>query len=161
MKNVDKKYLIVFAALVVVIALIFHFRPQKKNYEKLSIVKDNSKFFTVSSCVSKYLNYVKAKDTASLIVLLDNKYVKDNDIYEDNVLNYVELVDDNQSFTARKMYSEQVGKSTYKYYVYGDISETFIDEEPKYIKDLYLIVYLNENGMTYSVEPYDGEMFNK
>ena len=161
MKSSDKKLLIIFGALLLIVALILHFRPKKVKLEKLSILKNNSQFFTVSSCVSKYYNYVKDKDATNILVLLDSSYVKKNNIDENTVLSYVDDLSENQKFRAFKMYSEQIKKNVYKYYVYGEIVEEIINSEPEHIKDVYLIVYLNEDGMIFSVEPYDGEIFNK
>ena len=59
-----------------------------------------------------------------------------------------------------KMYSQKLSKYVTKYYVYGEAqeeSEEAIGESFNY----YLIVYLDESNLSFSVEPYDGEIFNK
>lgn len=126
--------------------------------ETISVVKDNSRFFTVSSCVSKYINYLTAEDTENLLILLSKEYKDNNAINSDNLYNYVNKINSNKTFSPKKMFQQRISKSIYKYYVYGFIQEELMDSiGPK--EDYYLIVILDEENMTFSVEPYDGSMF--
>ena len=43
---------------------------EKIDTETISIVKNNSRFFTVASCVSKYINYLSINDSENLLILL-------------------------------------------------------------------------------------------
>lgn len=126
--------------------------------ETISVVKDNSRFFTVSSCVSKYINYLTTEDTENLLILLSKEYKDNNAINSDNLYNYVNKIKSNKTFSPKKMFQQRISKSIYKYYVYGFIQEELMDSiGPK--EDYYLIVILDEENMTFSVEPYDGSMF--
>lgn len=126
--------------------------------ETISVVKDNSRFFTVSSCVSKYINYLTTEDTENLLILLSKEYKDNNAINSDNLYNYVNKINSNKTFSPKKMFQQRISKSIYKYYVYGFIQEELMDSiGPK--EDYYLIVILDEENMTFSVEPYDGSMF--
>ena len=155
---VNKNMIILFVILLIILVFIFHFNLNKDE-EEIQIVKDNSTFFTVSSCVSKYLNAISSKNTDNLLILLDDKYKKKYNIDAGTVYDHTGYLDGNYTFKGKKMYFEKVGKSRYKYYVYGviskDIINTISEEE-----DYYIIVYLNEKNMTFSIEPYDGEIFN-
>ena len=158
MDKINKKMVIILVVFVAILVFILHFRP-KKSDDKITLVNDGSTFFTVSACVSKYINYLSTNDTEELLILLDNKYKKKYNIDSENINNYLFGLSGNYTFKGKKMYSQKVGKSRYKYYVYGvitkDIINTVSEEE-----DFYLIVYLNEKNMTFSIEPYDGEIFN-
>lgn len=126
--------------------------------ETISVVEDNSKFFTVSSCVSKYLYNLYAQDTEKLLLLLNNNYKKNNSIDENNLYNYIGTLEGNTTFSPKKMFVQRLSKSIYKYYVYGytslEVMDTFTERQ-----DYYLIVTLNEKNMTFEVEPYSGELF--
>lgn len=159
MDKINKKMLILFGVLILIIGFILHF-SNRKSKEKIQIVNDNSTFYTVASCASKYISYLSANDTDNLLILLDNKYKKNNSIDAGSIYNYVGILSGNYMFKAKKMYFEKVGKARYKYYVYGVVIENTMDVFDTNEKEYYLIVYLNEKDMTFSIEPYDGEIFN-
>lgn len=122
------------------------------------VVNDYNRFFTVSSCVSKYINYLTTKNTDNLLILLSSEYKENNSIDSNNLYNYIDVIEGNKTFSARKMFEEQVNNNVYKYYVYGSIQEEKLgsvsDKE-----DYYLIVILDESNMTFAIEPYDGVLF--
>lgn len=154
--------ILVIAVLLLGIYKLF-FEKEKEHIETIdtktiSIVKDNNRFFTVSSCVSKYINYLMIKDTENLLVLLSNEYKKENSINSNNIYDYIKIIDGNNTFSAKKMYQQRVSKNIYKYYIYGYIQEELIDSIGKK-EPYYLIIIMDEENMTFSVEPYDGSMF--
>ena len=159
MDKINKKMIILFGVLIIIVVFILHFN-RKKSDDKITLVRDNSTFFTVSSCVSKYISYLSTNDTEKLYILLDSKYKKKYNIDEESINNYLISLDGNYMFKGKKMYSEKVGKSRYKYYVYGVLIENTMDVFDMDEEDYYLIVYLNEKDMTFSIEPYDGAIFN-
>ena len=124
----------------------------------ISVVKDNSKFYTVSSCVSKYMNYLSIGDTNNLLILLSNEYKTTNSINSSNIYNYISLFNGPRTFTPKKMFQQRISKFIYKYYVNGYIQEETIDSLG--IKEeYYIIVIMDEKNMTFEIEPYDGSMF--
>jgi len=156
-------------AIILVIAVLFLgiykiFFDKGKNIDEvidtqtISVVEDNSRFFTVSSCVAKYLNNLYAKDTEKLLLLLSNNYKKSNSIDENNLYDYIGTLQGNTTFSPKKMFVQRMSKSIYKYYVYGYTSVEIMDTMPER-KDYYLIVVLNEKEMTFEVEPYSGDLF--
>ncbi len=125
----------------------------------ISIVKDNSRFYTVSSCVSKYLTYLTSNNTDSLLVLLSDEYKDKYNINSSNIYSYIKTSSNLQEFQPKKMFEQHLSKSVYKYYVYGTIRKDVINSKET-SEDYYLIVILDEQNMSFSVEPYDGEIFN-
>lgn len=161
-QNKDKMLMIILVILVLALVCVFLLRDkdEKGAYSNQPlIVTDNSSFYTVSSCVSKYVGYLYNKDIDNLLILLNQKYIEKNKIDSNNIFEYLGTLNSYQTFKAKKMYVKQVDDHIYKYYVYGILEEEFIDSNAKYVGDLYMIVYLNEDGMTFSVEPYNGEIF--
>jgi len=131
---------------------------EKIDTETISIVDDNSRFFTVSSCVSKYLNYLSSKDTDNLLILLSEEFKTVNSITDLNIYSYIGSLDEPKNFSPRKMYEQRLSKSIYKYYVYGYIYSESIDSIASK-QEYYLVVLLDEKNMTFAIEPYDGSMF--
>lgn len=163
-KEREKK---IFALVLVVAVLILGiyklFIEKNDNEEKIdtttiSILNDSNRFFTVSSCVSKYINYLSIKDTDTLLILLSKEYKEKEEINGDNLYEKIGTINGTNSFMGKKIFEQRLSKAVYKYYVYGFIQEELMDSISTK-KDYYLIVILDEENMTFSIEPYDGEMF--
>ena len=162
--NKDKIIAIVLVVSVLILGVYKLFfekngiEEEKIDTETISVVKDVNRFFTVSSCVSKYINYLSIKDTDNLLVLLSKQYKDENKINSDNLYNFIGTIGGTNTFSGKKMFVQRISKSIYKYYVYGFTQMELMDSvAPK--KDFYIIIILNEENMTFSVEPYNGEMF--
>jgi len=131
---------------------------EKIDTETISVVQNNSKFYTVSSCVSKYLNYLYNSETDKLLILLSNDFKTKNSVNSNNLYNYIGTIDNIKTFNPLKIYQQRISKSVYKYYVKGYTQEEIMDTfTPK--EDFYIIVILDEKNMTFEIEPYDGNMF--
>jgi len=156
-------------AIVIIIAVVFLgiykiffekniVEEEKIDTKTISVLKDNSRFFTVSSCVSKYISYLSEKNTENLLILLSNEYKTNNSINSNNLYNYVGIMDGNKTFSPKKMFEQRISKTIYKYYVSGfieeDLMESISSDQP-----YYLIVILDESNMTFAIEPYDGSLF--
>lgn len=153
---------IVVAVLLLGIYKLFfekdNIQEEKIDTETISILSDNSKFFTVSSCVSKYINYLSLSDTENLLLLLSNDYKEKNSINSSNLYNYVGNINGSYSFIGSKMLEQRLSKSVYKYYVKGFIQEELMDTVALG-QVYYIIVILDEKNMTFAIEPYDGSLF--
>ncbi len=163
-ENKDKTIAIILVIAVLILGIYkLFFDKDKKAEEKIdtetiSVVNDASRFFTVTSCVSKYINYLSIKDTDNLLILLSNQYQKENEINAENIYNYIGTIDGTNTFNGKKIMQQRISKSIYKYYVYGFIQKELMDSiSPK--QDFYAIIILDEENMTFSVEPYNGDMF--
>ena len=165
-KEEKKQNILAFVIVILVIILgiykIFfdksNIEEEKIDTETISVLNNRNKFFIVSSCVSNYINYLSISDTKNLLILISEDYKNKNSINETNIYNYIGTLQVNNSFTPKKMYVQRISKNVYKYYVYGYIQEEnenfFSNKVP-----FYLIVILNEEDMTYAIEPYNGSMF--
>lgn len=136
-------------------------------------VKDSEAFFTVSSCVSQYLdflnknyeiyygyddndNYTQIVNPYEVILeVLSEKYIEENNISKDNLQNYVQLMEEKVMFIPLKMRVIE-NAEVEKYLVYGIIEN--LDNE--YIEDIYLFVNLDGNNATFSIEPIENKYNN-
>lgn len=165
MDNEERNKKILAIVLVIILLIlgiykIFFSKPKEEKIDTktISVVKDNNRFYTVSSCVYKYLTYLSAKDNDNLYLLLDETYKKENNITKDNIYNYIGNVEGDISFNARKIFEQRLSKNVYKYYVKGYIqANTIFQTGEKQI--YYVIVIMDQSNLTFSIMPYDGEMF--
>ena len=81
-----------------------------------------------------------------------------NLINSDNLYEKIGTINETNVFSAKKIYEQRLSETMYKYFVYGFIQEELMDSM-SLKKDYYLIVILDEENMTFSIEPYDGQMF--
>lgn len=160
----NKKEKVVATILVSLVLLIFtinivnHFLNKDKTDTSIILLENRNRFFEVSNCVDKFIKYVTIKDKDSILKIFNSDYLKSNSITENNVLNYVPNIGGNYFFSATMIYEQQLSKSIYKYYVKGNymldsLNNSFVKNE------YYIIVYLYTDSMTFSVEPYDGDLF--
>lgn len=151
---------IVVAALYGMYTLFFN-KPKDETDNKMDVVlvNDYNRFYTVSSCVTKYLNTLSSNNVENILTILDKNYKEKNKVTEDNIYNYIDKVDDVYNFSPRKMYYKKVNNYITKYYIYGTIEKSTIDSSSDK-KDYYIIVYLDSQNMTFAIEPYDGKIFN-
>ena len=138
---------------------------------KVEKVTDESRFFSVKSCVQQYLDqmnnnsdvyfgfdendeYVKIIDEETInedrLSLLSTKFIQDNNITINNLDQYVETFEEKVIFDALQMRYIR-GEQVENYIVYGIISSL----NNEYLGDLYIIVNVDRNEQTFSIEPID------
>lgn len=166
LKKLDIKVvlLVVVTLLVVIISYIFNSKQEIQDTKKM-IVTNYSNFYTVDSCLYRFSTYLAEKNNENIWLILSDNYKKNNNINKDNILNIFENIDLDSTFVSKKMYYENISDSVTKYYVYGYIQKNQILDDD-YIekiekRDIYYIVYIDNYNQTFSVEPYDGEIFNQ
>lgn len=135
--------------------------------QTLHDVDNTQDFFTAVNCVNQYygaLNQsvwgtqdsqeiteeLKSGYRKNIYNLLSKKYVNENDINENNILNHVENIQENIFCIPleMKMLTSKDG-STKKCIVYG-IQENIKNE---YIRDFYTIINIDTSNETFSIEP--------
>lgn len=162
MKYDNKKTILVGGFLVVVLFLLILFLINTDNNynvsNKIVLVNDPSEFYTVSSCLTKYVTYVSSKDNEKIYVMLDSNYIDKNNITVDNVFNFIPIYDGEYTQNSIRMYSQEINSYMTKYYVKYIINQSIMDVVTEDIVQ-YAIVVLNERELSFSIEPYDGEMF--
>jgi len=158
--NKRYKLIIAFIFLCLFCFLIYNLRFNKKeekvvkNESKINLLTDYSRFFTVNSCVYKYITYLQTNNVDSILKVLDTKYKESLNINENNVFEYVENLNGNYSFVTKKIYYEQIDDYNFRYYIYGYLIEDLIDGSGKK-SDRYYIVLFDTNKNIFSIKPYN------
>ena len=136
---------------------------------KVEKVTDESRFFSVETCVQQYLDeinnnndkyfgfnenneYARIVDEETInknrLDLLSAKFVENNNITINNLNEKIQTLNQKVVFDALKMRYIR-GEKVENYIVYGIISS--INNE--YLDELYIIVNVDRNEQTFSIEP--------
>lgn len=152
--------IIVFCGLVLFGLILYNYRfsidKEEVNNNKINvkILEDYSRFFTVNSCVYKYITYLQSKNIDNLMMVLNKDYLNNNNINNSNVLNYVENLNGNYSFVSKEIYYENIGDNFIKYYVYGNLIQDHINGKGEKVERYYIVSFDTKN-YTFDITPYD------
>lgn len=156
----QKITVLVLAILAIVVPLAFYIFNNMKSKDSgdIHIVTNYNDFYTVDSCIYRFISYLNSKNEDNIKLVLSNSYKKKN-----SVSSLYALVPENSEFVSRKMYYEQLNKKITKFYVEGYILENdYFNDLEKYNnnkKISYFVVFLDRENNTFSIEPYDGKIF--
>lgn len=118
---------------------------------KLENVTSRENFYTVKSCVEKYINYIVNGDNKSVYNLLDGAYINQKNIKENSIFEIIEKINENQIFSPNKMMcAKTVDREIYT--VYGNIREDKLNERANEI-EFNVTVVLNRYNKTFSIIP--------
>ena len=117
----------------------------------VTALSDVNRFFTIDSAISKYFSYVTSKNSESILKILDEDYIERNNITSSNIYNFVGNYDANIKISLEEAYQISSYNNIYKYYVKVGLKlETLYD---------YYIVTINENELTFAVEPISETLY--
>lgn len=155
--------LVILTIIVVIISQVTQ-KNDKSRENNIRIVKNYSNFYTVNSCLYRVATYISSKDTESLVLTLSENYKKKNKVTTSNVLEFFDNIGSDYTFVSKKMYYQLINKNLTKYYVYGIFEKNQLLEDINLskvdAKDAYFIVYLDSSNKIFSIEPYDGKIFD-
>lgn len=154
--------LVIITLVVLITSVVMNYTNKEEEKNDISIVTNYTNFYTVDNCANRYVTSITMGDSDSLLKQLSSSYKKENNVNKDNVLNIIGSIDAT-SYKSNKMYYEAINENVTKYYVDGSLVKEEFDEYMNIVsntsKEYYLIIYLNKKNDTFSVEPYDGEIF--
>lgn len=116
-------------------------------------VKNREDYYIASSCVDTYLSYITTKDKKEIYNILDTKYKQEYSITEENVLEFVEQINESQVFKATQMYVRQEDANILNFYIVAKIrEENELERKPE--QEYRIIVRMNTQERTFSILPY-------
>lgn len=131
---------------------------EKINTEVIALA-DVNRFFVIDSVVAKYFSYISSKKGESILQVLDKEYVERNNITSSNIYNFVGNYDINIKSKLEEAYQVSTYKNVYKYYVKVSLKlETLYDSTLQ--NYVYYIVTIDENELTFAIEPISGNLYN-
>lgn len=157
-----KDYIIIIVILLLIlvsISVLFNIDKKADNTVKkiYTLEQDYSNFFTVNSCINKYVQFLVSKDTSSLLKVIDKKYIADNNLDESNVVNVLGDLDGIYNFVSKEMYKQSNGEIK-EYYVKGVLQEEGMESILSTTEQYYKL-YLYEKNMTYSITPISASKY--
>lgn len=157
----DIRTFIVVACVCIICLVIGLILNNKSNYDKLVYVNEYSDFFTNTNYINNYISKIANNDSKTIYNLLDDKYIEENNITINNVLNIVGDYSILSSFDVNNMYYVQINKD-YIYYIEGKIYENRFDEDKILIDDDFAIVIINDTDkLSYSLYPVNNNNYVK
>lgn len=119
---------------------------------KIQEVNSFKSFYNIEKSAKVYIDSVKEEQKEKVYKLLNEKYIKDNGINGNNVLNKVDSIDANETLYINKMYQQTFSGETTQYiYIDGLLRKT--DNNILYEKSIYLTVIINQDDATFSIIP--------
>lgn len=164
-KNNYTLLIIIIIILISILGIIFFSDTEKKEQEivkesNIKLLDDYSRFYTLDSCVYKYIAYITSNKQDEILNILDEEYIESNNITKDTLYNYINKLEGMYSFKSKKIYYETLSTNFFKYYIYGKLQKEgingIIDS-----KDYYLIIKLDLKNNLFSVTPYNGKIFKE
>lgn len=143
---------------------------EKNEKEELSEREQKDMVYTVEQCVNSYLDIINTNNSIyygtnengeltklvneneSIYNVLSNKFKTQNNISIDNIENYIEKQETDVFFVPLDMKYIK-NDNLIKYLIHGYITDLGYN----YIKDIILIVNLDFDNNTFSIEPVDDE----
>lgn len=166
LRKSDYKLIIIAIVLVIISLIVFNISPNKdknkvEDNTQIKLLKDYSRFYTVNSCVYKYIVNLQSKNTDNLMKLLDEEYITNNNINSNNIYDNLENLNGNYTFDAKEIYYEELSDNVIKYYVYGHIIEDTINGYSTNKLETYYIVKMDTQNMTFNISPSNENIFKE
>ena len=184
-KNIIMAMLLVIIIIIIIILTIFLLNKKENGIDlnnknigdaglnidysvsEIENVTDKIEYYTVRNCINNYFNILNSNNSIYYVGdeidedaqkeyiynLLGIDYIKSNNITVNNVLNKVETTKEQKVFIPLQMKVLKKEKVD-KYIVYGVLQDVI---ELNDAEEIYIIVNLDYNNKTFSIEPIDKE----
>lgn len=129
--------------------------------EDMTIVNDYNTFFFVNTNINNFISKIGNQKNDEVIYLLDNEYVKDNNITASNVLDKFDNYGSNMSFSSKNVYYKKIANN-YIYYASGEIVVEQLDSIEVKNSEFKIILFVDYNNFTISFVPIisDNDLFH-
>ena len=191
-KKILKKIIILtIIIIIIIVGLLIYIKQQNNNNSELEtsevdehedttfdymVTEDYVEFYTMSDCVSTYIDMLNVKRYSyygydsdgnyTIVVsdeeineniynLLSEEYIENNEITIDNLRDKIEVFDRIVNFTPLNM-MVSVEENTEKYLIYGILTDTEIN----LVNEIYIFVNWDVSNNTFSIEPIDGQEYS-
>lgn len=162
MKKDDIKTLTVIVIICVICIVIGVILSIKTNFEKLSPVNEYSSFYSQVKYINNYINTITNRDSIGIYNLLDKKYIEENNITQDNVLEHVTNYTGMCFAKISSMKSVKI-RGNYIYLAQGKIYKSGFENETV-VDDNFSIIVINDyDNLSFSIYPInnnDKEVIN-
>lgn len=179
MKNIRKVIIILSViCLIILIAIIIALNSIKSNinkdsndydlpiedkstYEqelnqKLSLVQSENNFFTLESQIKNFFLYYKVGNKNALYEMLDTKYINDNNVTSENIIEILSSVYiEGENNYIQEIAYERESSAKPIHYIKGTIQNN------SNTQNCYIIIYWDLDNGTYSIKPITENEYNQ
>ncbi len=165
----QKKVLTIWAIIGIVILLaviiIAIFTPVEKKEQEENItatnsnkIIDRSRYYTVKNAITKYYSYINMHDYESVLQILDESYIRDNDLNKENIKKVLPQSDLSISYQSRIMCLKDIKDGVYSFSVEG---EEISANTGSLINEKYYEIVLDGNTSAFSLKPIDKTIYEE
>ncbi len=170
MINKLKKIIIILCFIIAIIVLILLcYLKMNENYDSniTNNIDENSfdvevdeeimdtltedELFNAKNCIQLYVNYIADKNYDAVMSVLDENYIKENNISVDNIENKIKKYNDNNYFIISKAYKKELTLDIVKYYISGSI----FDNKFSTSEQIDCTVLMDNANNVFSIVPED------
>lgn len=165
-KKVLSIWAIIGVVILLIVILVSTITPKDKKdnsinnltSEDSNVIIDRNRYYTVKNAILKYYSYVNMEDYSSVLAILDEAYIKDNNITLNNVTDYLTDTKVALSYQSKVMCLKSVKKSVYRFVIEG---EEISANTGSVIASKYYEVALDGNNSRFSLMPIDAKQYNE
>lgn len=165
MKKIIKRIIVILSIilLIFIITLISYYKLKNENSNKTNVeynnqskqtfelLRDNSMFYGIVSSMNVYLSDIFIENKKSVVDKLDEAYMDNNGISEQNVLSYVGKIEDRTTFNLKKAYYIERDDIVI-YFLLGNLNINTINGTEE--KESYNAIFkYDKSNYTYSIYP--------
>lgn len=121
---------------------------------KIRLVDSQSQYYSVIACINNYYNDILEGNNKKLYDTLDNRYIQENSITQENVIEKINTSNfSNPDYIAKDMYIQET-ENIYNYYINGYLKEQGMNI------NTYFVLFVDQYNSTYSIYPINEERYN-
>lgn len=170
MINKLKKIIVILCFIIAIIVLILLFYlKMNENYdsnitnnideksfdvevdEEIMDTLTEDELFNAKNCIQLYVNYIADKNYDAVMSVLDENYIKENNISVDNIENKIKKYNDNNYCIISKAYKKELTLDIVKYYISGSI----FDNKFSTSEQIDCTVLMDNANNVFSIVPED------
>ena len=121
---------------------------------EIRLVDSQSQYYSVVACINDYYKDILGGNNKKLYDVLDNKYIQENSITQENVIEKINTSNfSNSDYIVKNMYIQET-ENIYNYYINGYLKEQGMNT------NTYFVLFVDQYNSTYSIYPINEERYN-
>lgn len=156
----------IFGLIVLLLVIFINVKNNKKEkdiIENITAINSNrlidrNRYYTVNSAITKYYSFLNLKDYENILKILNEKYIKTNNINKENVKNYLPNHDKNLSFKPGVMCVKSVKNGVYAYTIEG---YNLAQNTGERLDKIYYQVVLDGNASVFDLMPINEDSYKE
>ena len=121
---------------------------------EIRLVDSQSQYYSVVACINNYYKAILDGNNKKLYDTLDNRYIQENSITQENVIEKINTSNfSNSDYIVKNMYIQET-ENIYNYYINGYLREQGMNT------NTYFVLFVDQYNSTYSIYPINEERYN-